>query len=120
MLVAVEVQLGGQQLVAGSRDLQVKVRRAPGVSSRTSNELAAGFVSGHLAGRRLDHVQRKVALGVGRFPSGSPGANWERSDSDGVQPRLPSMYSSMPGPRSAAYLGLAEQSGAARKPAMPQ
>src|SRR5699024_8601261 len=59
-----EVQLGGQQLVTWSLDLQVQVSWTPGVPAGSSDQLTAGTISWDLVRRRLNRVHLKFSVVV--------------------------------------------------------
>ena len=63
--VAGEVELGGHELVAGRRHLEVQVGGAPGVPAGGGDQLAAGAVGRDLVRRGLERVHPEAALVVG-------------------------------------------------------
>ena len=61
-----EVELCGQELVAGGGHLDVDVGRTPGVPAGSGDESAAGAVGGDLVRRRLHGVDLEAAVVGGR------------------------------------------------------
>src|ERR1035438_6046039 len=64
--VAREIQLSGEQFVAGRGYLYVQVRRTPRVPTGSGDELAARTVGRDLVGGRPDRGDREFAVGTGR------------------------------------------------------